>query len=159
MPRYGKTKWSGYVVRLFAEEYDIFRLLPIVPYFWDSNINLDMVADPPKGSNKAVVSFLKYKWELRDLDDNVVKSGEDVYTFSHRGINMRKHGAIRIGYLKPQQYYRLYIILTDVYGGTSASLLVASFTIKDRDEVYTQILISLVVIIMGIIIGFVAKGC
>ena len=156
MPRYGKVRWKGYVVRIFAYEYDIFRMLPITPYFWDSNISLDMVVDLPKDIERAYAPEFRYKWELHDLDGNVVKSGQDSYQFSR--INLRKHNAIKIGYLKPQQCYRLNIIL-DVYGETSEPLTITSFTIKDRDELFTQILISLVVIIMGIVIGFIAKGC
>jgi hypothetical protein len=161
MPRYGQVKWNGYKVRLFAEERDLFRLFPIVPFFWDSNINLDMVCDPPKEIRKKTNLSLSYKWELYDVDDKVVKSGQDVYEFKSNIIAAirRKHRAIKIGLLKPQQYYRLNITLTDIYGSTSEPLKIASFSIKDRDEVYTRILIALITIIMGIIIGFLVRGC
>jgi hypothetical protein len=158
MPSYGAIKWNGYRVRIFAEEHDILRVLPIVPYFWDININLDMVADLPKGSQKMAEMSLGYKWELRDLDDKVVRSGQDTYEFK-TFVNKRKHRAVKIGFLKPQQYYRLNIILIDIYGNTSEPLPIASFTIKDRDEVYTQIFLSLITISMGIVIGLLARGC
>jgi hypothetical protein len=160
MPRYGRIEWDGYRVRIFVEEHEILRslLAPIVPYFWDSNINLDMVANPPKNIQQTTRLSLRYKWELRDLDDKVVRSGQDSYEFESF-MRRRKHGAIKIGFLKPQQCYRLNIILTDIYGNTSEPLQIASFTVKDRDEVYTQVFISLITITMGIIIGLLARGC
>ena len=158
MPRYREVKWSGYKVRIFAEERDISRFFPIVPYFWDTNINFDMVVDLPKDMQQLPNMSLKYKWELRDLDDKVVRSGQGSYE-PQSFLDRRKHRAIMIGFLKPQQCYRLNIILTDIYGTTSEPIQIASFTIKDRDEVYTQVFISLITIIMGIIIGLLARGC
>lgn len=158
MPRYGEVTWCGYRIRIFTEERDLFRLLPIVPFFWDTSINLDMVADPPKDVPQTTEVSLKYRWELNDLDDKLVRSGQDSYEFKSF-LSRRKHHAIRIGFLRPQQCYRLNIILTDIYGTTSEPLQIASFTVKDRDEVYTQVFISLITILMGIIIGLLARGC
>jgi hypothetical protein len=163
MPTYKKIRWNNYVVRIFPEERDtlrsVFSLIPlIIPYFWDTDINLDMAIDPPKNIQQIERRHLEYKWELYDLDNNVVRSGHDNYEFQSF-LKRRKRRAIKIGYLKPQQGYRLNITVTDIYGSSSEPLQIASFTIKDRDEVYTQIFISLVTILMGIIIGLLAKGC
>jgi len=155
MPSYKTAEWSGYKVNVYAERRDIPRLLPLVPYFWDTDINLDMEAELPDDIPQAPKISLKYKWELHDLDNNVVRSGQDSYEFG----SGRKHRAIKIGFLKPQQCYRLNIVLTDIYGTTSEPLQIATFTVKDKDEFYTQVLLSLIAIIMGIIIGFVVRGC
>ena len=160
MPSYGTVKWKGYRVRVFAEERDLLRVLPIVPYFWESDINLDMVADPPKDIQRTEQLSLSYRWELHDLDGKVARSGQGSYEFAAWHLpNMRKHRAIEIGFLKPHQCYRLKIILTDRYGTTSQPMQIATFTTKDKDEVYTQVMISLITIAMGIIIGFLARGC
>jgi len=162
VPTYRKILWNGYKVSIFVEERDTFRLLasliaPIVPYFWDTNINLDMAVAPPKNIEQIEGRSLQYKWELYDLNDKVIRSGQDNYDFSLRG--KRKHRAIKIGYLKPQQCYRLNIILTDIYGSASEPLQFATFTVKDRDELYMQVLVALIAIVMGIILGFVIRGC
>jgi hypothetical protein len=163
MPTYKKIRWNNYVVRIFPEERDtlrtIFFLIPsIVPYFWDTDINLDMTIDPPKNIQPIERRPLEYKWELCDLDNNVIRSGKDSYEFQSF-LKSRKRRAIKIGFLKPQQGYRLNIILTDIYGTSSDPLQIASFTIKDKDEVYTQIFLSLITIFMGIVIGLLARGC
>ena len=161
MPRYGQVVWSGYTIKLFATEHDVFRVLPIIPYYWDSDIELDLVVWRPKRGLGSDAPQLQYTWALYDSDDHLIKHGQDVYVFNDYKLPFisRKHRAIKLGYLKPHQFYKLNIMLTDNYGTNSSSLTIASFAIKDRDEVFTQLLIALVVIIMGIIIGFVAKGC
>lgn len=163
MPTYKKIRWNEYEVSIFVEERDIFRMLlsiiaPIAPYFWDTEINLDMAVDPPKNLEQIAGRTLDYKWELRDLDDKVIRSGQGNYDIKSLA-GRRKHRAIKIGFLKPQQCYRLNIILTDIYGDTSEPLPIATFTIKDRDELYMQVLIALIAIVTGIILGFVIRGC
>ena len=162
MPTYKKIRWNEYTVRIFAEERDILRNLlsivaSIVPYFWETDIKLDMTVEPPKTIEQISGRSLQYKWELRDLDNKMIKSGQNSYEFSLSG--RRKHRAIEIGFLKPQQCYRLNIILTDIYGSTSEPLPIASFTIKDRDELNMQVLVALMAIVMGIILGLVLRGC
>ena len=158
MPRYQELKWQGYTVRIAPPMGDLPRQLPLMPFFWDTDIKFDMIAEAPKDIPETTELFLKYKWELRDLDDKVIKHDQESYDFKALG-GRRKHDAIKVGFLKPQQCYRLSIILTDIYGTTSESLPILTLTVKDRDEVYTQIFIALIAIIMGIILGFVLKGC
>jgi hypothetical protein len=159
MPHFGKVKWRGYGIRVFESEWDVFRLFPIVPYFWDTNINLDIIVDASKETRQTLGTSLKYEWELLDLDDRVVRNGKGNYTpVAGQFMSWRKHNAIKIGYLKPQQCYRLEITLTDIYGSTSAPLQIATFTIKDRDELYMQLFVALIGIIIGIILGFVIRG-
>jgi hypothetical protein len=157
MPSFKKAKWEGYSLRVFESEWDIFRVLPILPYFWDTNIKLDIIVDARKKTQEERGTSLTYEWELLDLDDNVVRNGHGKYGFvtdSFRSV--RKRNAIKIGYLRPQQCYRLEVTITDTYGATSPPLQVATFTIKDRDELYMQIFVALVAIILALILGFVA---
>ena len=163
MPSYRKVEWNGYIVRLYPEERDVLRavffLVPsIVPFFWDTSISLDMTITPPKNIRQIERSYVEYRWELHDLDNKVVESGRDTYEFQSY-LKVRKHHAVRLGFLKPQQGYRLDVTLTDMYGTASNPLPSASFTVKDRDEVYTQVFISLITILMGIIIGLLVRGC
>ena len=158
MPRYRELEWEGYTIRIAPALRDLLRQLPLIPFFWDTDIHFDMIAESPKDIPETTELFLKYKWELRDLDDKVIKNDQDSYDFkSIEG--RRKHLAVNIGFLKPQQCYRLNIILTDIYGTSSESLPILTFTVKDRDEVLTHVFISLITIIMGIIIGFLVRGC
>ena len=158
MPRYRELEWEGYTIRIAPALRDLLRQLPLIPFFWDTDIHFDMIAESPKDIPETTELSLKYKWELRDLDDKVIKNGQGSYDFKSLG-GRRKHHALKIGFLKPQQCYRLNIILTDIYGTTSESLPIATFTVKDRDEVFTQIFVALIAIIMGIILGFVLRGC
>jgi len=160
MPSYGTVKWEGYRVRVFADEWDILRASSLLPYFWDSKINLDMIIDAPKKIRRAIGTSVEYKWRLYDLDNNIIKSGQGSYS-PVEGAFMcwRKNRAIQIGFLKPQQCYQLDITLTDCRGNISEPLQIATFTVKDKDEFKMQIFIGLVVIIMGIILGFLLKGC
>jgi hypothetical protein len=160
MPKYGGAyKWNGYKIRIFPYEYDIFRTIlgSIVPYFWDSDIKLDMAIDPPKNYNKKTDILIQYKWELRDADDKVVKSGQDNY--ETKRAYRRKHHSIKIGFLKPQQCYRLFLCFADYKNSFSEPISKTSLTIKDRDEMYMQIFIALIAVVLAIVIGFVAKGC
>lgn len=158
MPRYRELEWQGYTVRIAPPMGDVSRQLPLMPFFWDTDIHFDMIAESPKDMPKTTELSLKYKWELLDLDDRVIRSGQNNYVFNPI-TSTRKHHAIEIGFLKPQQCYRLNITLTDIYGSTSEPLPILTFTVKDRDEVYMQIVVALVGIVVGIILGFVLKGC
>jgi hypothetical protein len=135
----------------------LFLFGSIAPYFWDSDINMDMAIDIPKNIEKIGGRELQYRWELSDSDGNVVKSDQGNYPLSLSG--RRKARAIRLGTLKPQQCYRVNITITDVYGSTSNPFLVTSFSTKDRDEFKTQIFLGVIVIIIGIVFGFVMRGC
>jgi hypothetical protein len=163
MPKYRKIQWNGYKVNIYVDEQDKFRLMlsiiaPIVPYFWDTDINLDITVEPPEDIEQIAGRSLQYNWELRDLDGKVIRSGQDSYEFKSLAGG-RKHRAIKIGFLKPQQCYQLYATFTDIYGTTSEPLQIATFTIKDRDELYMQLFIAIIAIIMALILGFVVKGC
>ena len=79
MPNYKKVRWNSYIVRIFPEERDslrsLFFLTPsIAPYFWDTDITLDLMIDPPKNIQQIERTALEYNWELRDLEGNVVRS-------------------------------------------------------------------------------------
>ena len=155
MPFYGKFKVDRYSVRIFSNE--TLRVLPIVPYFWDTNINLDLIVEPRKQHTGFKFDSVKYIWELVNIDGDVIKNGEGDYKFSHSiGFGQpRKVRAIKIGYLRPHQQYILNLCLEDSLGQTPYRP-VASFTVKDRDELYMQTFIGIIVIAIGILIGLIA---
>ena len=117
-----------------------------------------MIVTPPKSLQRTTQTNLQYDWKLYDSDDNAIKSGNDSCSLKP-SFGKRKLRAMKIGHLKPQQCYRLTIVLRDMYGVTSEPLEAATFTIKDKDEFYMQVLIALIAIVMGIILGFVLRGC
>lgn len=159
MPTYGAVKWEGYRVRVFADEWDILRGTTFLPYFWDSRINLDMVVDASGETTRAIGASIGYKWKLCDLDDNVIRSGQGSYS-PVRGAFWcwRKNRAIQIGCLRPHECYHLDITLTDCRGNTSEPRQIATFSIKDRDDFKMQVLVGAVVVILGIILGFLLRG-
>jgi hypothetical protein len=63
------------------------------------------MVDKPKDYKN--ISSVKYKWSLVDIDDKPIRNGEDDYEFKSLNRITRKHKAIKIGYLKPHQYYKL----------------------------------------------------
>lgn len=162
MPTRKSVQWNGYEIQILAERRDVSRWLPfiapIVPYFWDTDISLDMIVDPPKNIERTTETTLQYQWELRDSDDNVVRSDKDSYPF-RPSFGKRKLRAIRIGHLKPRQCYSLNIIVTDIYGATSEPLEIATFTIKDRDEFRMQVLIALIAVVAALVFSLLLRGC
>ncbi len=173
MPTFFKCVWNGQSIHTVPPKTD-FRGIPyinpagilffpllLLPYFWDTNVCLDLRIRPPKGKTKDRI--WTYHWELQDLDKTSVNSGNGVAEISTREI--RKNGyaakerAIDLEYLHPNKAYRLFITLKSEDGMPSPEMFVSSFTIKDRDEFYMQTFIALFVLSMGIIIGVVAKGC
>jgi len=166
MPTYQSIKWNGYNVYIYPDVQDALRRLPvvarIVPYFWENEINLDMVAYAPRGAPHGAQKPLRYKWELRDSDDKVIKSDQDSYEFQpliKSLTKIRKQRAIKVGFLKPQQCYRLNVTLTDSLGNTSESLPIAIFTIKDKDEFRMQMALVVFAVVMALIFSLLFRGC
>ena len=102
-----------------------------------------------------------YEWQLCDSEDNllkpVVKDNVHVCNIGFRRKlrywSSGKNGAIKLGYLSPNRHYRLCIILRNPYGGKE-KYLAATFTIKDRDELYMQLLILIIALGFSFVLWF-----
>ena len=168
MPKFRTHNWNGYNIRLFHNKENIRSILSTIPFFWDSEVVFDLGIGLPQGrKEKGIEDTWTYKWELCDLDDKLIKHDQNTVIVSKLGFRRYLRGywpwgkdrAVVPGLLPPNRHYQLYMIFTGLYNGKSDRLLFATFTTKDRDEVYMQLFIALIVIIAGIFIGVISKGC
>ena len=147
-----KWKWNDYTLRLFNPEKNIRYLVEWIPYFWDNEVAFDLYVQIPK-YKRHIEEDWAYHWELRDLDDQIVKQGiqtkqgDGEFRVSNQGIrrklatwNSGKTRAIVLGNLHPNRQYRIFLKVTSP-SEESREMQMASFTIKDRDELYMQLLI------------------
>lgn len=148
MPSSKKISWNNHKIRIFPSESDTRSIIRLLPYFWDSEIVCDLVIKPPKKPLEDTKWL--YQWELVDLDDNIIKAGEDIIDLIAKDIRKhdeaRKKRGIILGYLHPNKHYRLFLTTQDANGNSSEKNLAYTFTIKDRDEYYMQILILMIAI-------------
>jgi len=164
--KFNSKVWGGYELRVSPSEFDLLRVLSLlpspismftVPYFWDTDINLELLVKPTKDNKRASHRPWRYKWRLCDLDGNILnnKQGDGEYDLKAPMVKRDKGGrsTLRLGYLKPYQHYDLRISFTDNEGQTSPQLSMATFTVKDRDEFQMLLFMGIVIIIVGIILG------
>ena len=156
MPHLKTLSWSDYEISLKTPQNDKRSLLciNILPYFWDSEIRFSLKVIPRIKTHDDV---LTYVWELKDLDNIVIKKGQDIIELLHMTRLkdfVRKELAISLGYLHPNKHYNLFVTFTNNLGLQSAPLLMASFTVKDRDEYYMQLFILLLAISFSFLLWF-----
>ena len=144
MPRYPKRRWRDFKIEVYPES--AWKALPFVPFLWDSPTSVVLRVKSVRGKK---LNNPTYTWRLQDGNDKTVGSAQDTY---------EKPCVLRFGYLRPHQTYELSVVLSDG-DYVSPRFPVAYFTVKDRDEIYTQILIGIIVIVAGVVIGFIARGC
>jgi hypothetical protein len=150
-----ERKWNGYKVIVLPEEHERLRWIPIlgrlIPYFWDTDIVFDLIV---RLSTNKTVDQVNYTWELRSLGEQEppVRNGSGVYHFEHRFRLFAHRNHIELGSLKPHTQYRFIITLSDANNLVSKTLQPSvSFTIKDRDELYLQLLVALVAVGIGLL--------
>lgn len=158
MPKFGTRNFDNYSIRLFGSSHNLIRtfdIFNIIPYFWDSNIKLDMmleIINKRAGQNK--LKTLAFEWKLVDSDGNRIKSGKGTYTFGWR----RNKDIIKLGILKPYQSYELSIMFIDELGNETGYEPIGTFTIKDRDEMYVHLIIAFLAAVIAVIVGLAARG-
>ena len=171
MPSLQHHEWEGHNIQVLPVTKDvrIFFLprLVLLPYFWDTEICFDLTTSLVKGSTDTDEMW-DYDWELCDLDDKIVKKSTGTINILNKPVGKywgltshsttHKDRAISLPLLHPHKEYILYITLSNSKGHSEREKY-ATFTVKDRDEVYMQLFIALVVIFMGILIGVTSKGC
>lgn len=165
MPKFHPIKYAGKLFKLAHPQRDIRNTIPMVPYFWDSEVSFDLLVNISSGERR-IDEFWDYEQELCDLDDKPLRPAvKEKIHICNIGIRRKlrywssgKLLAIKLGYLLPNKHYRLYITLTNSVDGRR-KYLAATFTIKDRDEYYMQIFLILFSIAMALFFSFLAKGC
>lgn len=151
MPLFTRPKWNGYEIHAKPTERDFFRssdICRLLPYFWDSPICFDFSIYPYKVGRTNNDKSIDYEWELCGLDDKPIKDGKDSIVIPHKSITTKKwtskESAFYLGYLPPNQHYRLRVRVKDLLNNKSDWLVIAAFTVKDRDDYYIQMLILIV---------------
>jgi hypothetical protein len=146
MASFKQMQWNDYRIHLMPARKDPRALLSsLLPYFWDTEIVFDMEVSPQK--RKRTDEVLKYQWELRDLDENILKRGYGDVDIPHTPLFgkkwIRKERAIALGNLHPHRFYKINITFSDLIQ-TSELLLASTLSVKDRDEMYMQLFILLI---------------
>lgn len=151
MPNFKSPKWNNNTIKVRPPETDFLRsadLLHLIPYFWDTDISLDLMIQPSNPKSLKIEEEWEYRWELRNLDDEIIKNGIGTINMNPKQVKRnfwaRKIRAIKLGYLKPGQQYVLYLYLIAGQFGRSEPLKMVTYTIKDRDEYYIQLLILII---------------
>jgi len=164
MPIFTTNKWNGFIVKVTTPERDLIRSIDIfhlLPYFWDTEISLDLLIQPPKSKLKIEEDW-EYRWELCDLDDEIIKQNKGSININPKEVKKnywaRKERAILLGRLKPNQQYILKLYLSSGEYGRSDSLQVAAYTVKDRDEYNIQLLILIFGIGFAFILWVLSRG-
>jgi len=158
LPAFQTQQWEGYSIRI--EPSDTLRILSfdLLPYFYGTNIRLSLLASR---KNRNVDKNIKYKWMICSPDEQqIFKTGQGDFTIAStcKYLQSRKRYAIDIGYLSIPAQYKVKLQLI-AGGNTSNHMTVAEFTLKDRDDFYTQIFwptftATLIALFFGLLGGF-----
>lgn len=171
MPSFIMQNWNGYTMKIVPHDFirrNIRLLLmnhDIIPYFYGP-ICFDLKIAIPKGKNKSE-KIIRYKWVFCcSKDESFMKSGEGNIEFTHakpydpekvkKGdvarLNktlFRKVGAIDLGHVSIQDQYKVLVNFIDSAGDSSGDMIMAEFTLEDRDH-YS---LNMVSILFGALCG------
>jgi hypothetical protein len=152
MPLFKEQRWNGYRIRTFPTDRDLIRsadFLRLIPYFWDTEISFDLKIQPPNHKTN-IDEIWEYEWELRDLDGNILKHNRGEISLIPNEIKKTfwasAYRAMVLGNLRPHKEYLLYLALTSGEYGRSEPLKIITFTVKDRDEYYMQLLLLIIAV-------------
>jgi len=113
IPKFYNQYWNDHTIKL-KQNYDDIRSTPIlslIPYFWDTDICLDLLIKPPRRFKKD--ETWGYEWLLTDLDDNEIKRDTAKVRISHKEArkSLWSHNkrAVVLGTLKPNKQYKVVI--------------------------------------------------
>ncbi len=169
--KFYRNIWNGYVLEAGHNDWRNIPILSYVPYFWDSDVSFDMgINIPPQFGT--VSDIWKYQWELRDLDGQLVKRGEQsiggegVIEVTNKGFrrkmkywNAGKLRAFTLGNLHPHKEYILYAIFVTSKGEQSDKFKIASLAVEDRTSHQFQIFLILFTIFISIYFTAFARAC
>lgn len=169
--KFNTVRWNEYEIRLFHNDNN-FRNIPSlgwIPYYWDSETVFDLGMKIPR--TKALNEDVKYHWELKDLDGQMVvqggktKQGDDVILVTNKGFrrklinwNSGKRRAVVLGNLHPHKEYILYMKFRNDYS-ESDTFQMASLTVEDRTNWQMQLIMGIFLVIFAIMMSYIARGC
>jgi hypothetical protein len=151
MPSFKGKVWNNFRFSLVPNENDFFRtFIRWIPYFWDSDIVMDLIAEHKTGlfgifsRKKYTKETFSYKWELCDMNNNQISSNSGSFSIlplEHKADSSRKTGIINLGVLNINRY-KVYLTVTNEKGESSPRMFLASFSIKDREDYLNTYLLS-----------------
>jgi hypothetical protein len=179
MPAFIKRNWNGYRIQLLPHDtirnfvFIVFKH-EIIPYLWGADIHFDLGIVTPEKHN--IAEELSYDWECRNESrQETIRKGKGIFQFSdtmplkkaidggtyrRSKTGFRKFKAISLEGISATDHYRIKMKFTDKHGISSEDMVTAEFTIKDRDDYYTQFLwllvgggIAIVAGVIGYILG------
>jgi hypothetical protein len=157
MPIFKEQRWETYKIKAQPNNWlrallGFFSRHDVIPYLYGTDILLDLIIFK---TDRKADKEINYEWELfSSIDEKtVLKHGQGKLTINYPySINER---AIEIIDLSVCQQYKVKLRLSNI-NGTSNSMTVAEFTLKDRDDFYVnRILPIFIVAIFGFICGFI----
>ena len=169
--KFNTAKWNEYEIRLFHNESNFRSMPPFgwIPYYWDSETVFDLGLKVPKA--KELNEDVKYHWELKDLDGQVVvqggkpKQGDDIVLVTNKGFrrkliywNSGKRRAVVLGNLYPHREYILHMKFRNDYSESDTFQMV-SLTVEDRTNWQMQVFIGIFLIIFAIWMSYAARAC
>jgi hypothetical protein len=145
----------------------------LIPYLWGADIRFDLGIRSLR--NRDITGAIAYEWEcVTDDESMIVSKGIGVFPFFHAspltevfkasptGVirTWQKYGfrqleAINIGCISTTAHYKLRMTFTDEEGQVSEQMIMAEFSIKDRDDIYLRILQIGVSAVVAGVSGFV----
>lgn len=172
--KFHSKQWNGYRIKLEHDPDNMRRYFPfkLIPYFWDNELTFDMGVKISKNKGEVNEKW-GYEWELRDLDENVIKQGNNVkqgtgtIQVTNKGFrrkyvnewNTLEQRAIVLGTLHPHKEYKLYVNYKDNKEQSTGFILMVTLTVEDRTSYQMQLFLVLFAIFMTFLVGFLARSC
>ena len=72
MSKFHQMKYTNCLFKLAHCRKDIRDMIPVVPYFWDSEVTFDLLVNITKRARN-LDEYWDYEWQLCDLDDESLK--------------------------------------------------------------------------------------
>ncbi len=166
MAKFKLLKWNDYEIRLLHDKSNIRRMINLIPYFWDDEVHFTL-ALRQKRDVKYPEDIWVYKWRLLDLDGNIIKDKRETINIINTQWMRRMFGdywtsgkkrAIVLGNLSPHKNYILKVTFTNGMG-ESIDETMATFSIKDRGDFYSQIFLIIFSIVAALTFSALARGC
>ena len=166
MAKFNTLHWNDYDIRLLHPKGNIRKILNLIPYFWDDEVNFTLAVRQPRNI-RSLPDLWEYQWSLFDLDGKLINEGAKKISIIRTKWLRRylvdywtsgKDRAIVLGNLSPYKYYMLKVQFTNEKG-ESIDGQMATFSIKDRTDFYTQIFLILFSIVAALFFALLLKGC
>jgi len=166
MTKFKLLKWNGYEISLLHDKDNIRRHINMIPCFWDDDVHYTFAVRETKNV-KYHEDVWDIKWRLLDLDGECLKEDRDTVNISKAKWMRRYFGgywtsgkrrAIVLGNLRPHKNYIVEVTITNKMGESIGEKM-ATFSIGDRSEFYSQIFLIIFSVVVALIFSALARGC